>query len=66
MAGPGIAAGVDLGECSTLDLAPTMLHLLGLPVPDYMPGRILDEAFAGQTAIPFRPKGTAALAVPSA
>jgi hypothetical protein len=35
---------VDIGECSTLDLAPTMLALLGLPVPEYMKGRVLDEA----------------------
>ncbi|MEX2172922.1 MAG: alkaline phosphatase family protein [Pirellulaceae bacterium] len=44
MAGPGIRAGVDLHECSTLDLAPTMLHLMGLPIPDHMPGRVLEEA----------------------
>ena len=47
MAGPGVRAGVKLGECSTLDLAPTMLALLGLPVPEYMKGRVLDEALEG-------------------
>jgi hypothetical protein len=44
MAGPGIRAGFDLGECSTVDLAPTILHLLGLAVPEYMAGQILYEA----------------------
>jgi Type I phosphodiesterase / nucleotide pyrophosphatase len=44
LAGPGVRAGVELGECSTLDIAPTLLTLLGLPVPDYMLGRVLDEA----------------------
>lgn len=44
MAGPGVKAGAVVGECSTLDLAPTMLALLGLPVPEYMTGRVLTEA----------------------
>jgi hypothetical protein len=66
MAGPGIAPGVELGECSTLDLAPTMLHLLGLPVPHYMPGRILDEAFNEPATAPIKSKHSPALAVPTA
>jgi hypothetical protein len=45
MTGPGIRAGVSAGECSTLDIAPTLLTLLGLPVPSYMKGRVLDEVF---------------------
>jgi predicted AlkP superfamily phosphohydrolase/phosphomutase len=40
-AGPGIHAGVDLPEASILDLAPTILHLLGEPVPREMDGRVL-------------------------
>lgn len=44
MAGPGVRAGAEVGECSTLDLAPTILTLLGLPVPGYMTGRVLEEA----------------------
>ena len=44
MAGPGIRAGVSIGECSTLDIAPTLLALLGLPIPSYMRGRVLEEA----------------------
>jgi len=48
--GPGIASNVDLGECSTLDLAPTMLTLLGLGVPEHMSGKILDGLCAGNGA----------------
>jgi hypothetical protein len=29
------------------DVAPTILHLLGLPIPTAMDGRVLSEAFAG-------------------
>lgn len=47
VAGPGIRPNVDLGECSTLDVAPTLLTLLGLPIPDHMRGRVLDEALDG-------------------
>jgi hypothetical protein len=43
MAGPGVRAGASLGECSTLDIAPTLLALLGLPIPGYMKGRVLEE-----------------------
>jgi hypothetical protein len=43
--GPGIREGADVGECSALDLAPTILHLLALPIPNYMKGKVLDEAF---------------------
>ncbi len=44
-AGPGIKAGVELPEENILDLAPTILHLLGEPVPRVMDGRVLTEAF---------------------
>ena len=47
VSGPGIASNMDLGECSTLDLAPTMLTLLDLGVPEHMSGKILHGLFAG-------------------
>ncbi len=46
--GPGIAAGTVLPEESLLDLAPTILYYLGLPVPTYMDGRVLTEAFSAE------------------
>ena len=44
--GAGIRPGERLGECTNLDIAPTLLTLLGLPVPEEMKGRVLNEAFA--------------------
>jgi predicted AlkP superfamily phosphohydrolase/phosphomutase len=46
VAGPGIAAGLDIGECSTLDLAPTMLSVLGIEAPGYMTGAVLQRIFS--------------------
>lgn len=43
--GPGVHANQELTGISILDLAPTILHYLGLPVPRHMDGRILTEAF---------------------
>ena len=42
--GAGVRAGLALPEASILDLAPTLLHLLGQPVPRLMDGRVLTEA----------------------
>lgn len=44
MAGPGVRPAARVEECDNLDLAPTLMHLLGEPVPDVMQGRILTEA----------------------
>jgi predicted AlkP superfamily phosphohydrolase/phosphomutase len=38
--GPGIRAGAVVGELSIVDVAPLLLHRLGLPVPDDMTGRV--------------------------
>jgi predicted AlkP superfamily phosphohydrolase/phosphomutase len=43
--GPGVRPGARLEGASLLDPAPTILHYLGLPVPEYMDGRVLAEAF---------------------
>ena len=46
MAGPGIRRGVRLDtEVDILDVAPTLLAILGIPVPRTMQGRVLTEAF---------------------
>ncbi len=42
-AGPEIRQGSLEGAASITDLAPTILHLLGLPIPTYMDGRVLEE-----------------------
>ncbi|QDU55822.1 alkaline phosphatase family protein [Aeoliella mucimassa] len=41
--GPGIAPGTRAYGASLLDIAPTVLHLLGLPAGEDMPGRVLAE-----------------------
>ena len=45
--GADIHAGLKLRPCTNLDVAPSVLHLLGLPVPANMPGRALSEAWGG-------------------
>ena len=50
-----IAAGPDLrhtraDRISCMDITPTALHLLGLPVPDDADGRVLTEILAGDAA----------------
>jgi predicted AlkP superfamily phosphohydrolase/phosphomutase len=42
--GPFAGAGERLPEISICDVVPTILHVLGLPVPDDMDGRVLEEA----------------------
>ncbi len=42
-AGPGIRAQAPLNGARIIDLAPTLLHLLGVPAPEDMDGRVLAE-----------------------
>jgi bisphosphoglycerate-independent phosphoglycerate mutase (AlkP superfamily) len=41
--GPGISRGLHVSESTNLNIAPTLLTLLGLPVPEEMKGRVLSE-----------------------
>jgi tetratricopeptide (TPR) repeat protein len=50
-AGPGFAAGARIGAPTLLDVAPTALAALGLPVGKDMDGRVVAEAFADPPAI---------------
>ena len=43
--GSGIRSGQELAELNNLDVAPTLLTLLGVPVPVEMKGKIIDQAF---------------------
>lgn len=45
-AGPGFAVGARIGAPTLLDVAPTALAALGLPVGKDMDGRVVAEAFA--------------------
>ena len=45
MVGAGVRRGLQLPASSNLDIAPTVLSALGIPVPSLMTGRVLAEAF---------------------
>ncbi|MGD9635162.1 MAG: tetratricopeptide repeat protein, partial [Pirellulales bacterium] len=45
--GPGFTPGCRVYGASIMDIAPTVLHLLGLPAAYDMPGRVLAEVLSG-------------------
>jgi predicted AlkP superfamily phosphohydrolase/phosphomutase len=45
LAGPGIRRGHTLEGARLIDLAPTVLAALGVPIPDDMDGHVLGDAF---------------------
>jgi arylsulfatase A-like enzyme len=48
-AGPDFRKGwADPLPSGNIDLAPTVLHILGVPSPEHMDGRVLSEAFASE------------------
>lgn len=53
--GPNVQVGAQIQNASLIDLAPTILYALGLPIPPDMDGRVLTEAFTpefvNQTAL---------------
>ncbi len=51
--GPGVQQGVTLPESNILDLAPTILHMLGEEVPTVFDGRVLQEIFVEETAVTY-------------
>lgn len=42
---PGLKAGTEIAQPRLIDIAPTILHLLGVPVPEDMDGRVLEGLF---------------------
>lgn len=44
-AGPGVRVGTRIAGAHLMDLAPTLLHGMGLPVPRSMDGQVLHELF---------------------
>jgi predicted AlkP superfamily phosphohydrolase/phosphomutase len=51
IAGAGVRRGVDLGTRQIVDVAPTLLALLGLPVPSDTDGAVMSEALADPAAV---------------
>jgi predicted AlkP superfamily phosphohydrolase/phosphomutase len=41
MLGPGVKAGVRIEDANIMDVAPTILYLMGLPVPSDLDGQVL-------------------------
>ncbi len=56
MAGPGIRRGASVSGASVMDMAPTLLHLMGLPVSAQFEGKVLKGALVDEelTAHPVR------------
>ncbi|MBD3334261.1 MAG: hypothetical protein GF355_01990, partial [Candidatus Eisenbacteria bacterium] len=48
MAGPGILQGAEVPQASILDVAPTILRALGLPVAEDLDGQVAEWAFTPQ------------------
>jgi predicted AlkP superfamily phosphohydrolase/phosphomutase len=55
--GPKIQAGETVEGARILDLAPTILHLMGLPVPDDMDGQVLTGILTTSEPVKFRSVG---------
>lgn len=53
MEGPGIRDSATELRPQLIDLAPTVLHALGLPVPSDMDGRVLEEIFCNPHSVRF-------------
>jgi predicted Zn-dependent protease len=51
--GPGIRAGEIIHGASLLDIAPTLLHLYGLPVGHDMDGKVLVDCFEAEQAVAY-------------
>ncbi len=48
MRGPGVRSGAALERANLIDVAPTILHHLGVGVPADFDGRVLEEAFTDE------------------
>lgn len=53
--GPDIKKGTKIQDASIYDIAPTILHMFGLPVPRDIDGRVLKEVFREDSEVARRP-----------
>jgi len=49
--GPDIAGGKGIQNAEILDIAPTVLHIFGIPIPEDMDGKVLKEIFRDDSDI---------------
>lgn len=49
--GPGVRPGATVRDARLIDVAPTILHHLGQPVPSDFDGRVLTELFTSEEAV---------------
>jgi arylsulfatase A-like enzyme len=52
-AGPAIQRGAQIQGASLTDLAPTILYLLGLPIPPDLDGRVLTEVLVDSRPVEY-------------
>ena len=52
--GKSFHKGIELKRAEIIDFAPTLLYLLGIPIPGDMDGRVLHEAFKTDFNVPAR------------
>ena len=45
---PAFKKGAEVHDPHLIDIIPTILHLLGVPVPEDMDGRVLEDVFEGE------------------
>ncbi len=62
--GPGIKTGEQLPANHIRDLAPTIMHMLGEPVPTIMDGRVLSEIFDQPQEVAFDDQDQEGVVVP--
>jgi predicted AlkP superfamily phosphohydrolase/phosphomutase len=60
--GPGIRPGLEVHGARIIDLAPTLLHLQGVPAPAAMDGRVLQELFTDAQPVATTAAPTSSLA----
>jgi len=54
--GPGVAPGSAVADAQLVDVMPTMLHALQLPVPDDLDGRVLTGCYTPETLLTNPPR----------
>ena len=66
MAGPAVRPAGYIGNQASLpDLAPTILHLMGFPVPEDMDGKVLADLFLEHKEVKFVQGNAEALNLPT-